>query len=71
MNIEAVGRPDQDFGDFRNCFRWQAGVDFVLRVVFAVIVARPVIRQPAEVGDFGELPGFALLFLVFLLDGIG
>ena len=71
MDVESGGRAHEAGGNFGDFFARQAGVDFERGIVFAVIVGRPVVRQLAKARNFGELAGLALLFLVFLFDGVG
>src|SRR5215469_14432825 len=71
MYVKAGRSADEAFGDFRQRFRRQTRVHFVFRIVFAVVVGRPIFGELAQVRGLGQFAGLALLFLVFLFDGVG
>src|SRR5579885_3120491 len=54
---------------FGALLRGESGIDFVRRIVFAVLEGRPVIGQLAKMGHFAERTRFALFFFVFLANG--
>ena len=71
MDVKARGRADEAGRNFGNFLAGEAGVHFEGGIVFAVVVGRPIVGQLAQVRNFCELGGFALLFFVFLFDGFG
>jgi len=65
---ESVRHAHQAGGDFFKSFRREAGVHFIFRLVAAVAIGRPVLRQLSEMRDLSQRAGFGLFFFVFLAN---
>src|SRR5271170_2683571 len=68
MGVEARGRAHEACRDFGNLFARQSGIDLIGGVVLAEVIGRPIVRQFAEMRNFGELAGFTLFVLIFPSD---
>src|SRR6516162_734329 len=71
VHVKAGGRANQPVGDFGELLAAKAGVHLKRRVVLAVVVGSPIIRQLAEQRSLRELGGLALLLFVFLPHRFG
>ena len=56
MQVKARRHAHEPVGEFRELFLRQPGVDFVRRIVFPVLVGRPIVRQLAQMRDLLQLP---------------
>src|SRR5713226_7987323 len=52
MEVKSLGHANKAVGDFREFLKRGAGIDLIFRLVAAVLIRRPVVRQFAQVRYF-------------------
>src|SRR6266702_4795 len=68
MNVKSLRHADEAVGNFRQPFAREAGVDFILGFVAAVVIRRPIFGQFAKLRSLSHRARLRLFFFVLPAD---